>query len=199
VAGGAIRFEYLEDLPVKSRNSRHLLFLPLPVDREAARAAVELVCTAFPEPGDSTVLLKVHPLTTWAEITGGEEIRLPDHITNASHRGIRDLLLECDTLLYCQTSTCMEALRIGIPVVYLDLFTYLDADYVMDPVPFRWTAGSPRELREVLAEIDGLNDEEYGERQRAGIAYAQRFFGPVTDRVIEWFMADKGRGNAPPS
>ncbi|HUK92632.1 MAG TPA: hypothetical protein VLU98_01200 [Methanomicrobiales archaeon] len=187
-AGCALRYEYLQGLAVRSRGKGGSLFVPLPVDIEAARAVLDIVIRTVGDRPDYTVKIKNHPLVPRQAVLGDEEGRdLPPNISWDLGQSTRDLLLGSDTVLYTQTTTCLEALMLGIPVVYLDIFTMYDADFILKDIPFRWVAGDPDSLGRVLSEIRGLGDEEFTARQGQGVAYARSFFAPVDEASLEKF------------
>jgi hypothetical protein len=187
----ALRYEYLQEMPLRLRGNGGNLFVPLPVDSEAARAVLDILVQAVGDRSDYAVRLKHHPLVTREDIIGvGEGKRLPRHITcEGEGTTTRDLLSWSDVVLYTQTTTCIEALMLGIPVVFLDIFTMYDADYILKEIPFRWVADDPESLCRALSLIRGLADADFTTRQAEGVAYAKSFFAPVDEASLEKFIS----------
>jgi len=189
-AGCALRYRYLEGLPVREQRRNGVLFVPLPVDMEAARAVLSMLVEAVGGSPAYTAKVTSHPLVAWEDVTGrGGGRDLPPNILRVEGETTRDLLLSSDIVLYTQTTTCIEALRLGIPVVYLDVFTIYDADYIMKDIAFRWVADGPESLRRVLSEIHGLGDADFAARQDEGVAYARSFFAPVDEDSLRKFAS----------
>jgi hypothetical protein len=93
-----------------------------------------------------------------------------------------------DVVLYASSTVGLEAIARGIPAIYVDLDNVFDTDPALGWTGFRWSMRRPEDLATALASIDALDDRAYAARQRDGMAWAARYFEPVSDAGIARFM-----------
>jgi hypothetical protein len=121
-----------------------------------------------------------------------EAVRLlPEGRTRFSYTTSRGAVAEdldwADVALYASSTIGLEAVGTGVPAVYLDLGDILDTDPMGGWTEFKWIAREPKDLRVRLAEIEALSDDQYGARRQSGLAYAEAYLSPVTDKNLEIF------------
>jgi len=185
----ALRYGYLDAIGIRKRGNARVLFAPLPVDIEAARAVLALLDATFRDLPGYEIRVKNHPLIPWEDIVGGAGPGgLAASIVHARKDSTADLLAKSDMVLYTQTTTCIEALRVGVPVVFLDVFTLFDADYILLENPFRWTASDPVSLRKAVEEISRMDEASFLARQREGVRYGMEYLTPVSDTALACFV-----------
>jgi len=93
-----------------------------------------------------------------------------------------------DAVLYASSTIGLEAVREGIPAVYMDLGDILNTDPMEGWSEFKWVASCPMDLGKVLAGIRSLEDEEFSIRQRQGAKYVEDYLAPVTQERIRVFQ-----------
>lgn len=104
-----------------------------------------------------------------------------------STQSITDDLEWADTVLYSSSTVCLEAVAIGIPVIYLDLGLHVDTDPLFSWSKFKWIASEPAQLIHAIREIEGLSDQTYDELQKQGRKYANDYLRRVTPDALATF------------
>ncbi len=186
--GGALRYEGMRKQPLKIRTNAKVVFIPLPVSRIGCEKLLDFLIRAFSNHQEYTVLLKEHPVTPIMDILTSSEWQLPSNFRISSSLSLMELLIQCDVLLYFQTTTPIEALLIGIPVIYIDIDRLYDADYVLDDISFKWRVKHPMELINTIDEIFNIDDALFTEIQQEGREYADKYFSAVTDQKVKKFL-----------
>ena len=104
----------------------------------------------------------------------------------------RGLLKDCfdqnDLVIYHGTTTCLDALAAGLPVINVEFEDFIKVDPLFGFDDFKWTAGEPEELAGIIERIYALSDEEYSRRQRKGLDFVNRYFYPVTEENMGKFL-----------
>ena len=100
---------------------------------------------------------------------------------------LADDLEWADVVLYASSTVGLEAVSMGIPVVYIDLGAFLDTDPMYGWSGLRWSVKEPAELAETIQHITGLPQEELQTLQQKGREYAAAYLKPITASVLETF------------
>lgn len=93
-----------------------------------------------------------------------------------------------DVVLYASSTVAIEALSLGIPVVYMDLGDYLDADPLFGLNEFKWSVSDPTDMSSTIQDIESVPDVQYQELQKKGQRYAWEYLRPVTDSAVRAFL-----------
>ena len=101
---------------------------------------------------------------------------------------LEDDLGWADVVLYASTTVCMEAVSIGIPVIYLDLGDILDTDPMFGWSEFKWPVTEPEELIPTIQAIERIPLDRFLERQRKGRKYVGNYLTPVNAEALQRFQ-----------
>jgi hypothetical protein len=121
---------------------------------------------------------KIMPHLDYPEMT---EITVAD-------RPLSENFNTCDVVIYHGTTSCLDALAHGLPVVNIEFEDFISPDPLFDFSDFKWTVKQPDELVEVLGKIFELSDAEYYSRQKSGFDFARKYFWPVNERGLSQFI-----------
>jgi len=105
-----------------------------------------------------------------------------------SDKGLVDALVSSDVIVYASSTVSIEALALGIPVIYIDFGNFINSDPLFWFSVFKWTCGNPEDLGRVIGEIRGLDKEIFQNRQREAKEYAKECFYPVKSDNIQVFL-----------
>jgi hypothetical protein len=100
---------------------------------------------------------------------------------------LADDLEWADVVLYASSTVGLEAVSMGIPVVYIDLGAFLDTDPMYGWSGLRWSVKEPAKLAETIQHIADLPQEGLQQLQEKGREYAAAYLKPVTARALETF------------
>jgi hypothetical protein len=92
-----------------------------------------------------------------------------------------------DAVMYASYTIGLEAVRSGIPALYLDLGDILNTDPMEGWETFKWVVRNPDDILHALTALGTMTDEEYQRRQQEGYLYAEAYLRPVTEDCLRVF------------
>lgn len=197
LCGGAIRYAYLTNLSKQTaqqkkinRKSINILVAPS-IGKNEATELVYKVVRAFESKNMYNIILKFHPLMPYQQIANELSIKsLPEHF-KVSLQPISELLMDCDFLLYTESTVCIEAIAMGVYPINISSDIIIDCD-VLDPFPeVRSKVRTENEIRSKVKELLEIDPNELRKRNVAAMNAAEKFFARVDDSVYEMFIKDK--------
>ncbi len=93
-----------------------------------------------------------------------------------------------DVVVYHGTTTCLDALAHGLPVVHVEFDDFLSPDPLLDFHDFKWIVKTTAELADILDDIYKLSDDDFYARQKSGFDFVRKYFGPVNEAGLSRFM-----------
>lgn len=193
ICGGAIRYEYLTEMlkePIQQKKVErgyNILVTP-PIDKNEAIEIVSKVLGAFESMDTYNVIIKCHPLMPYQQIAGELGIRsLPEHFT-ISTEPISVLLGESDLLLYTSSTTCIEAIAAGTPVLHIGSNFIIDHDILESLPEIRSSTRTEEEIKSKVHELFETDQNEIHKKKMIAREIAMNFFGVVNESVFELFM-----------
>ena len=93
-----------------------------------------------------------------------------------------------DLVIYHGTTTCLDALANGLPVISVEFADFITVDPLFEFTDFKWTARHPAELEQVIETVYALSDEEYYHRQQKGFEFVKKYFYPVNEENLKRFL-----------
>lgn len=100
---------------------------------------------------------------------------------------LHDSLGKADILFYSSSTVCIEALLLGIPVVYISLPEFIDPDPLFDFSDLKWSVRQPKILLDMLRSIDNISDERFKSLQNMAKEYFLQYFYPVNEENVKIF------------
>jgi len=94
----------------------------------------------------------------------------------------------CDLVIYHGTTTCLDALAGGVPVIDVEFGDFITVDPLFDFHDFKWRVEAPGELVGVIEKIYALSDEDFYRGQKKGFEFVSRYFYPVTVENLKTFL-----------
>lgn len=193
--GGAIRYANIlkeskmsiEDNVTKTRQKFTILVTPS-IERNEAAELVWKALGAFKDSEEYEVIIKCHPVMPYNKFARGLGVAdLPKNF-RLSQRPILELLKETSVLLYTSSTTSIEALAFGVPVIHVESDFLIDRD-PLDFVPdFVISAHSPEEI---VKHVNGLSmDHEkiLSVKREKRQQLVGEVFGEVNDSVYDLFL-----------
>ena len=173
----------------KENNSRCPTILVTP-SLEWAEAAefIWKVIGAFGTLDQYRVILKCHPDLPYNRIARELKIStLPGHFTVVD-RPVGELLLESDVLLYTSSTTCIEALARGVPVVQVNSSLTIDMDPLRGYPGVRRSVSTQEEIVEAVKEILTTNRAEQIKGKTVWKDTVKDLFVPVDENIFHLFL-----------
>ena len=196
ICGGAIRYEYLTTIfnkaiaqeITKSKQGSFDILVTTSIDKNEAGELLLKVLEAFESFDMYNVVLKCHPIMPYQQIAKDLNMTsLPKHFTIAT-QPISSLLDKCDLLIYTSSTTCIEALTSGVPVLHICSNYIVDRDILDSLQDIRLSARTVEEIRSMTRQISEMNLEELYKRKMTARSVAEDFFGAVNNSTFDLFL-----------
>ena len=136
------------------------------------------------------VIIRTHPERPYDKISKDLffEISEQKNFSVSQSKHVKDDLMVSDIVVYWGSTVSLEALKMGIPVIHIDLDDVISVDPLLDCKYLKWTVKNTCELLDVITEIYGLSDGEYKEQHSKAEAYIEEYLQKVTDKRLQEFV-----------
>jgi surface carbohydrate biosynthesis protein (TIGR04326 family) len=136
---------------------------------------------------DYEVVLRSHPT-----IPLDSALRVLPSLTlryrTSSRASVAEELQESDVVLYASSTIAIEAIAVGIPVIYLDIGDFMNPDPLFDFSELKWSLAEPAQLIPTLKLIAALTPSDLDRRRAAARAYALSYLTPADASGTAAFM-----------
>ena len=188
VSSCALRHEYIYKLEKKNLVRKNTILVIL----EGVPECYKLVNFAFNSLKDSQykVIIRTHPERPYDKISKDLffEISEQKNFSVSQSKHVKDDLMVSDIVVYWGSTVSLEALKMGIPVIHIDLDDVISVDPLLDCKYLKWTVKNTCELLKVISKIYCLSDEEYKDQCYKAEAYIEEYLQEVTDKRLEEFV-----------
>ncbi len=189
VRGGATRYSHLlkkeKDIAVKRGSSPPVILVTPSIDRNEAVELVWKVSQAFEHLNEYRIIIKCHPSMPYHNIARDLGV-LPEHIV-ASDSPPSELLRKSNVLLYTSSTTCLEALAIGIPILHIGSDFMIDRD----PLDFHYdiirSARNKDDILKAVEEILQTDERELVKQRAMWERVVSEIFRPVDESMLDLF------------
>jgi len=189
VQGGAVRYTYLlEPKKIAGRQKRDKpVILVTPSIKFEAVELIWKVLKAFEQRDEYKILIKCHPDMPFKKISEHLNVKLPEHFT-VSDRPVAELLRESDALLYTCSTTCTEAIAVGVPAVHVESDLSIDLDQLDFDPGIRPSARSPEEIVKCVEAVTSMSKRELSKKRRVWKRVVKELFGAVNNSTYRLFL-----------
>ena len=190
VCGGALRYTYLlnqgKNTKVTKDDSHPRVLVTFSPGKGETIELVGKVLETFEHLDKYRITLKFHPEMPYCSIAKDLGV-LPRHFI-VSDEPVNELLRENDVLLYTTSTTCIEALALGVPVLHVESDFIIDMDILDLKHDLRYSARDKNTIIEKVEEIFRMDQKELIEKRRQWKEAVSEFFGPVDENVFNLFI-----------
>lgn len=190
VRGGAIRYTALlkKKTTAPANDIKHQVILVTPsIDRNETLELTWKTLKAFGDKPQYQVIFKFHPDCPYAFITDKLE-NLPEHFI-VSDKPVGDLLAGSSILLYNSSSSALEALALGVPILHVASDFSVDRDNLGDfSGNIRLSASTPDDIVQAVQQLRKISPTELAHQQECWMKVVAEMFGPVTKRTYDLFL-----------
>lgn len=190
--GGALRYRYLRTQAVLqpeayAENQPIRVLVTLSAYQPQASELLRKVLEELGEHAALRIVVKCHPLLPFSNLSRMMGLhRLPANV-QMSDKPMSELLVQSRVLVYTDSTTCLEALAMGVPIIHLATEFGLDFDPLDRFLDIKEIAQKEGELlRSVLLLCDG--QRSLLDRKHRGRQLASEFLGPVGDGTYSPFL-----------
>ena len=190
VCGGAIRYVSLmnrKDTPVKRNILSPAILVASSIDRNETIELVWKVLRAFGQMNKYKIVFKFHPDCPYRFIAKDLGI-LPGHFI-VSDKPAGELLQESHLLIYTCSTTAIEALALGVPVLHIKSDFVIDRDNLSDfPSSIRESVSTEDDIVKATERILEMDEKELSKQRVRWKEVVSEIFGPVDESVFDLLL-----------
>ena len=190
ICGGAIRYASLlkkKNIPLKRDISNPVILVTPSTDRNETIELVWKVMKAFRNKQEYKIVFKFHPDYPYRFVAKGIGA-LPKHFI-ISDKPSSDLLQESHALIYTSSTTSIEAISLGVPVLHVQSSLTIDRDNLADfPPDARESANTPEEILKAVEKMLKMDEAELSRKRRLWSEIVEDMFGPVDESTFDLFL-----------
>jgi len=168
VKGTAIRYKHLSNLEQKTEplnTVKPRIAITPSIDKFEANSLVWLAFKAFENQDNMNIIIKCHPFHPFKKISNDLKLKIPKHFTVSEER-LDKLLPKTDVLLYTSSTTSVEALVMGVPIVNVNSANFIDLDPLSYDSGLRYSAGTSQELSERVKTTLSIDEKSLSEKRK---------------------------------
>lgn len=109
------------------------------------------------------------------------------NFTEDKNKSIYESLKDADIVLYNSSTAGLEAIALGIPVIYINLGDFINPDPLFNFSDFKWSAYRPNSLIGIIKSVEEIPSDRFSVLQNKAKEYALKYFYPVNAENIKVF------------
>jgi hypothetical protein len=190
VPGCGLRFDYMKEGSKASRSRRGHVLVVLEGVPEIV-PMLDYLLTQWKDCDDRKLKIRPHPMYLMDKFAHHLSVDYSSMANVEISQGIplKDDLQWADAVIYWGSTTALEALMAGKPVIHFDTGSLLSYDPLFELDHFKWIVTAQDSIAETLSVIERLSDEEYIQQCDKAQAYIRSYIKPVTDQAIQIFYS----------
>jgi surface carbohydrate biosynthesis protein (TIGR04326 family) len=186
VSGIALRQSSTAGKKREGKSELRRLLVVLSSSIEEYTKSIRFIDSAFAAENEYEIILRSHPtIPLEAALRLLPPVRFPYRVS--SKPTVAEELHNSDAVLYVSSTIAVEAIAVGLPVVYIDIGDFMNPDPLFDFSEFKWSVTDPAQLIPILKGINKLTAPDLEQRRAAGRAYALAYLSPADGDGIASF------------
>lgn len=186
--GPALRQEAVAPgISQKNISSMRNILVAMTTDTDEYRKIMSFTKKAFIADRYFRIKIRPHPLAH-LEGTLNEQDFLPSNMEFDYGKKLGDSLSWADIVFYSSSTVSIEALRMGIPIVYIDFGEDLCPDPLFELNDFKWLVSSPAEVLTTLTGIRKLPQDSFNLAKNKAYCYAREYLFPCNENTMAIFL-----------
>lgn len=186
--GCALRQEYLFSLNELPRNVNDGIFVAFTITTEDTVKVLNFLLSSGLGQRKEKVYLRFHPITSKETVFKSMGRKMPDNFIVSENISMEEEMKRCSVVLYTWTTVCLEALKMGRPVIYLDVNYPYEVDPLFECAHLRGVCRKPGDLIGKIDRMRSLDDRTYNEELVKAGRYLKDYFMPVEKKRLSVFM-----------
>ncbi|MFH1846065.1 MAG: hypothetical protein ABH869_00720 [Candidatus Omnitrophota bacterium] len=188
VSGCALRQEYLFGMERLCRNTGKDVFVPLTITIQDTVKVFRFLYDAGMAEYPGNIYFRFHPATRVKEILEKLSFSLPANFVVSDKVLIKEEMERCSVVLYTWTTVCLEALKMGRPVIYLDVNYPLEVDPLFECGYLKDVCRNSEELIEKIKRMQGMDESVFSLEAQKAREYIDEYFLPVNNETMRAFL-----------
>ncbi len=186
--GCALRQEYIFSLNELPRNQNGGIFVPLTITVNDSVKVFQFLFKAGLDGSHEEVYFRFHPATPVKTVLSNLGFCLPENFIISDNPPMQKEIERCSVVLYTWTTVCLEALKMGRPVIYLDVNYPLEVDPLFECLSLKDVCRDPGELAAKIKRIRSLDNNRFRLELKQAQSYLDEYFIPVNKDNLSVFI-----------
>ncbi|MBN1384697.1 MAG: hypothetical protein JW983_07455 [Elusimicrobia bacterium] len=186
--GCSLRQDYLFQLKPSPRNTYGDIFVPFTITIEDTVKVLRFLFLAGLGRYPKKVYLRFHPWTPVNVVIDSLGFDMPSNFIISDNPPMHTEMERCGVVLYTWTTVCLEALKMGRPVIYLDVNYPLEVDPLFECNHLKDICRNPGELIGKMEKIRNIDDNMYKTELMKAQEYLNDYFIPVNEQNVRNFI-----------
>ena len=185
--GCALRQEYLSNLKPFKRRRFNKILVPLTMVIDESIAIMTFIYNSKISETGIKVIIRCHPLLPFELFKRNLNFAIPDNCIIENKKRLNEELSTTDVVAYTWSTVAVEALKIGLPVIYLDILKPMYVDPLFECAHLKRTVARPGQLLSAIMEIYNMDDISFYQEQKISQDYLKEYFYPVSENRLGVF------------
>ena len=135
------------------------------------------------------IILRSHPFMPIDLIMKERHLSLDTNFSISENSRFEDDLKDASLFIYIDTTSSIEALMLGIPVVHIDFKEPTSPDPLFKLNSLKFTVSAEKDkLCDSIENIYGMDNEEYFKKYEEAVSYLKDYFHPVEEKYLKEFI-----------
>jgi hypothetical protein len=186
--GCALRQEYIWNLKPFERKRFNKIVVPLTMVKKESILIMNFLHESGLPQTDIKVVIRCHPAAPFDSFKGSIDFKMPYNFIINNEKKVYEELSTTDMVLYTWTTVAVEALKLGLPIIYLDILNPMYVDPLFECNALKKSVKKPEELLPAMASFYCMNDDSFYKEQTAAQEYLKEYFYPVTEENMASFI-----------
>jgi len=187
--GCALRQEYLSGVKVLDRNSSGDIFVPLTITIDDTLKVFRFLYDAGLGKRPEKIYFRFHPATPVDKVLQSLDFDLPKNFIVSENPSMEEEMSRAGIVLYTWTTVCLEALKMGRPVIYLDVNFPMDVDPLFECGYLKETCSVPGDLIGKIDSLKSMDNGAFNKDLRGAQEYLDGYFYPVNKENMAVFLS----------
>lgn len=185
--GCALRQEYLSNLKPFKRRRFNKILVPLTMVIDESIAIMTFVYNSKISETGIKVIIRSHPLLSLESFKRNLDFRIPDNCIIDNKKSLNEELSTTDIVVYTWSTVGVEALRIGLPVIYLDILKPMYVDPLFECPYLKRTVTRPDQLLPAIRGIYNMDTVRFYREQKMSQDYLKEYFYSANENRLSVF------------
>ena len=186
----ALRFAYLHELAPRAKPATDVLLVVLSGISQGAEL-LDYILAQISDLAGWKIVIREHPALKIADLafrnSRDYKIESIANLELSKGRSIVEDLTRSSAVLYHSSTAALEALQLGIPVIYYDDQRLLSVDPAQDCPELHWQVSAKSQLRPTLAAIKAASTDDLARQTQKTRQFVARYFYKVTPESLKEF------------
>lgn len=187
--GCALRQEYLAGVKTLKRRRVDRVVVPLTMVARESALTLDFLSSSGLAASGVKVVIRCHPAAPFETFQRLMAFETPGNFIFDNALSVEEELRQSDMVLYTWTTVAAEALRMGLPVIYLDVLSPMRVDPLFECEMLKKSVSLPEGLVQSMEGFYNMTDEEFNTQQAGAQSYLEDYFYPVTPENLAPFFS----------